>query len=106
MYISPTEFFDHFNVKDNPDSPILKYKFNTEKSINIKSVTFPENIRLPDTAEVVYEAIEKSKKGQKVSTWKLSIGFVMTNINSKVMDKKSSFNFAIIKYNNKEYNEN
>ena len=97
------EFFENFDIQDNPDSPILKYKFNTERIIKIKSITFPSDVKLPDTAEVIYEAIEKTNDTKKVTNWLLSIAFVMTEIDKKVLEKKVPFKFTVIKYYNDNY---
>ncbi|AIF81591.1 putative type IV secretion system protein [endosymbiont of Acanthamoeba sp. UWC8] len=100
-----SDYVDYIDTTTNPDSPIIKYKDSIKRIIQIQNIEFPKNSVNPESAIVYYKAIEQTDKEEKVSFWKTSITFSMSNIEN-ILDNKSEVEFTITKYDNSELKQN
>lgn len=92
-----TNYLNYMDPQKNPDSPILKYKLQTERTISIESIKFPEGVNRPNTAHVIFKAIEKNSTKESASYWLAEINFSLNSI-TNVLDYKSNLNFIVTAY--------
>jgi hypothetical protein len=85
----------------NHDSPVIKYKNNTKRIIEIEKVKFPRINNNPESVKVFYKVTEKSDTEEQESHWVSEMAFSMTDINN-VLDYKVNLQFTITKYNTYE----
>lgn len=53
-----SDYIDSVDPAKNPDSPLLRYKANARREIQVKSVKFPKGNRAPELAKIYYQATE------------------------------------------------
>lgn len=82
----------------NPDSPIIIYKDNTERTIHITRVVFSTDITPPDSATAFFTATETNKDSTVTSNWAADVKFSMADTDM-VLDNPSSMQFVITYYN-------
>ncbi|MDJ1407181.1 MAG: type IV secretion system protein [Candidatus Midichloria sp.] len=75
-----TNYLNYMDPQKNPDSPILKYKLQIERTISIESIKFPEGVNRPNTACVIFKAIEKNSTKESASYWLAEINFSLNSI--------------------------
>ncbi|MFV9987831.1 MAG: VirB8/TrbF family protein [Candidatus Midichloria sp.] len=92
-----TNYLNYMDPQKNPDSPILKYKLQIERTISIESIKFPEGVNRPNTAYVIFKAIEKNSTKESASYWLAEINFSLNSI-TNVLDYKSNLNFIVTAY--------
>ncbi len=96
-----SDYVDYVDTYRNPDSPVIRYKSNTKRIIEIEKVEFPRISNSPESAKVYYKAIEKTDKDEKTSFWVANLTFSMTDIDN-VLDNKVKLQFTITKYDTYE----
>ncbi len=73
------EYTSYVN-ENNPDSPLVKYKNNTNRFIEIKSITFLDNDQTSGKARIVFEANEETGVEAKKSLWETIINFRLPDV--------------------------
>jgi type IV secretory pathway component VirB8 len=93
------EFIDYMNPDENPDSPLIRYKSQVKRVIEVKSVELFGQYDLPERASVTFEAIEKSKNGiDSTTTWQADIDFTMLDLEKKDENGQSKLSFTVTNY--------
>lgn len=102
--ISSLRTYDNYlsfiDPNQNPDSPVLRYKAHTTRSIEVIDVQFLPDVTIPDQATVTFRAIETSNNSRNRTTesfWRADISFAMTDINN-VLSKDVTPRFTVTKY--------
>lgn len=93
-----SKFASYIDTKQNPQSPILVYRLNTTRNIEVTSVQFMGDILHPEYAKVFFTAKEISKNSINTTKWVAEIQFGMSDINA-VVDEKVKFQFIVTRYN-------
>lgn len=91
------EYMSFMNPDDNPESPVVLYKNQIRRSIDIESVSFNKVEGYLDSATVVFKATEKSKDSIKTSRFKADVHFMISNI-ANVAAKKERLMFFVTSY--------
>lgn len=91
------EYMEFMNPDDNPESPIVLYKNQIRRSIDIKSVSFNKVEGYLDSATIIFQATEKSKDSVHESTYRAEVRFSISNI-EKVASKKERLMFFVTSY--------
>ncbi len=91
------EFQSHIDPSVNPDSPIVLYKDSAERSIEVKNILFHGNQLEPDSATVIFDAIEKNRHDTLKTSWKAEIQFNMPDMNN-VFEDHRIMEFIVTKY--------
>ncbi len=92
------DYADYVDPETNPDSPLIRYKDKTRRTITVKTVELFGLYDLPERAKVVFESKEKSKTAEEVTTWEAEINFKMLDLEKKDKDGKSNLSFTVISY--------
>lgn len=92
-----TNYLNYMDPQKNPDSPILKYKLQTERMIEILSVNFPKGIDRPEFAKIMFRSVEKHGEKELISYWSTDINFSLNNI-TDILDNKNELNFIVTSY--------
>jgi type IV secretion system protein VirB8 len=93
------EFIDYMNPDENPDSPLIKYKSQVKRIIEVKSVELFGQYDLPERASVTFDAIEKSRSGiDSTTTWQADIDFTMLDLEKKDENGQSKLSFTVTNY--------
>jgi len=92
-----SNFVDYIDTSKNPESPVLRYKYNVKRIINIEKVVFPSNSYNPDTAKVYFTASEKGKDVDNTHRYIANIEFSMTDVDN-VIDNDAPLQFTVTKY--------
>jgi type IV secretion system protein VirB8 len=93
-----SSYVDYIDTSRNPDSPIILYKNNVKRIIEVEKIVFPKVSNSPEHVKVYYKAIEKSDTNEKTSRWVADMSFSMTDVNN-VLDDKANIQFTVTKYN-------
>jgi len=92
------KYFKFINIDNNPESPLLKYRYKNSRIIVISDVEFLKNVNVPSYAKVSYKVRslidDKETSEEKVA----EINFFMSEINKRFIDSKESINFLITNY--------
>ena len=92
------KYFKFINIDNNPESPLLKYRYKNSRIIEINDVEFLKNVKIPSYAKVSYKVRslidDKETSEEKVA----EINFFMSEINKRFIDSKESLNFLITNY--------
>jgi type IV secretory pathway component VirB8 len=92
------KYFKFINIDNNPESPLLKYRYKNSRIIVINDVEFLKNVNVPSYAKVSYKVRslidDKETSEEKVA----EINFFMSEINKRFIDSKESINFLITNY--------
>lgn len=91
-------FVNYMDTDQNPDSPILKYRLNTERIINIISVDFfPKDSSKPDCASVLFRSSVVKNQDVNVTYHRANIYFGMNDL-TLVSSGLASMSFNITRY--------
>jgi|GEM_PF-3769896 len=82
----------------NPDSPLITYKDNTERTIDIKDIIFDRNEAIPSSAVVMFTSTEKTRDSAISSNWSAEIKFSMADAGMAIEDP-SDMQFVVTAYN-------
>lgn len=85
----------------NSSSPVLKYKMQASRFIQVQSVEFQKNTDRPNYADVLFVATEKTSDTSDSSYWIARVNFSMSSINN-VLDRKSDLDFIVTDYSSYE----
>lgn len=96
------KYYNYINI-DNPESPILKYKKDIKRYINIKSVELDEQ---NDKFTIVFETTALNKNGEVIENniYKATLNYIMKNMKSD--DRTAKNFFSIIGYKVKLIKQN
>lgn len=90
------EFQTQINPR-NPEGPISLYQRHSKRRINILTTK-----RLPDSMEVIFDAIVESRTEVKKTRWRANIAFKYTGIElDEKGEKVKPVNFVVTKYHSK-----
>ena len=92
------EYFKFINIDDNPESPLLKYRYKNSRIIEISNVEFLKKVTVPSYAKVSYRIRSLINGKEAIEEKVAEINFFMSEINKKFMDSKKSINFLITSY--------
>jgi|GEM_PF-1795650 len=109
-----SDFMDYLNTQLNLDSPLLKYRLNGVRKIEIESITFSEANGVPSRALVhftstecrnnaIMSAAESRENAENCtrSMWEVSVTFGMSNV-LQVLDTRTNFSFKVVSYTGTE----
>ncbi|MFK7761417.1 MAG: hypothetical protein AB8B46_04855 [Candidatus Midichloriaceae bacterium] len=92
------KYFKFINIDNNPESPLLKYRYKNSRIIEIDNVEFLKNVNVPSYAKVSYR-VRSLIDNKETSEEKVAeIDFFMSEINKRFIDSKKSINFLITNY--------
>lgn len=86
-----SDFIHFMNTQENPDSPILKYRFSKKRTITIRNVDFGQLAEhsVPDSATVDFDAVVSSDNGMVQSDrMKVMVEFDINDIHIRKKDMK------------------
>ncbi|MSO13983.1 VirB8/TrbF family protein [Rickettsiales endosymbiont of Trichoplax sp. H2] len=92
------KYFKFINIDDNPDSPLLKYRYKNSRIITIDKVVFSKDVIVPSYAQVYYKVRSLIDKKENIENKIAEITFFMSEINKKFIDSKQDLNFLITDY--------
>ncbi|WP_339041285.1 VirB8/TrbF family protein [Candidatus Lariskella endosymbiont of Hedychridium roseum] len=92
-----SEFLNYMDTRQNPDSPVLKYKTQTRKDVSVKDVKFFEYYNRPFRATADFLITELSYNSTVVSKCTAELIFSLTDI-EKVIDKSVALKFMVTSY--------
>ena len=104
-----SSYLSYIDVNKNPSSPLLKYKLNTNRIIEIKSITFAPLLKgddVPSSASVNFQATEINQYSTQVTSWIANLEFSFEDLNDATIESESidiqkgrSVRFAVTQYN-------
>ena len=92
------KYFKFIDIDNNPESPLLKYRYKNSRIIVVDDVIFPKDVIVPSYAKVnyrVYSLIDEQKSVEKKTA---EITFFMSEINKKFIDLRQDLSFLITDY--------
>ena len=92
------KYFKFINIDDNPDSPLLKYRYKNSRIITIDKVVFSKDVIVPSYAKVYYKVRSLIDKKENIENKIAEVTFFMSEINKKFVDSKQDLNFLITDY--------
>jgi type IV secretory pathway component VirB8 len=93
-------FVRYMSVHENPDSPILRYRFSGEKKIRVHRVDFGKYSYKPTNAEVYFEELTEVDNMQSITKKKAVINFDISNIKQRYQGGgRYPLRFMVISYN-------
>jgi type IV secretion system protein VirB8 len=91
------DYLAYLDPRENPDSPIIKYKTKAERNVKIVSVTFPKSAIRPKSAIVEFSTIEAKDENNTGFNWIAEVQFSLSSI-SDVLERKSGCSFIVTRY--------
>jgi type IV secretory pathway component VirB8 len=89
------KYFKFINIDDNPDSPLLKYRYKNSRIITIDKVVFSKDVIVPSYAKVYYKVRSLIDKKENIENKIAEVTFFISEINKKFVDSKQDLNFLI-----------
>jgi type IV secretory pathway component VirB8 len=92
------KYFKFINIDNNPESPLLKYRYKNSRIIDINDVEFLKNVDVPSYAKVSYTVRSLIDDKETSEKRVAEINFFMSKINKRFIDSKKNINFLITNY--------
>ncbi len=91
------QYVSYLSPSINPESPVLMYRYDTERIVGDVQISFNKDTERPSQAYAKFTVKEISINGEKYEDWEAKIRFSMNDIDD-VITNDAEINFIITDY--------
>jgi type IV secretory pathway component VirB8 len=89
------EYFSVISIDENPNSPLLKYRYSNTRNIEIQKVEFNKWYVVPTFAKIYYTVYDTVDEKEQVTQKEAEFNFLMPTINKEFITLNNKFYFLI-----------